>query len=124
MPTMAFRSRDVVLGVFARERGRVRGLVFRVAAVAAHAVVGPQLLTHRRIELRADRVVGRQVAAGAGRPQALVLQNRPQCLSRGVVEQSVGTLGVVFGGVRGTGEVPARLREQTVGVLAAGRDLL
>jgi hypothetical protein len=54
----------------------------------------------------------------------LVLQDRPQRLSSGVVEQRVRALGIVFSGARGTGEVPTGLREQAVGMFAAGRDLL
>jgi hypothetical protein len=54
--------------------GRARRRVFDVVSSASYAVEGQQCPAHRRIELRADRLVNRKVTSAAGGPHALILQ--------------------------------------------------
>lgn len=88
---------SVFSDVVGRELWRIGGRVFGIAALTTHSLEGTQDRTQGRIELRTNCLVGCNVPAPAGRPQAFVLQDRRQGLAARVVDECVPSGTVLVG---------------------------
>ena len=87
------------------------GWILRPVPRSSHAVEWPQYSTHRRIKLSGDSRVRRDLTAAADGLEALILQDRGQRNSSGIIEALVSALRVTITQQLGARQVLARLHE-------------